>query len=91
LKFDRPIEARDGCFAYRFVSASGAGREVIVVWNPKSDATAELEVPRPRVRITNVVGEGFDQVTQPLPDNPRNWLLRVPLRAGAPAYVSPGR
>jgi hypothetical protein len=90
MRYDRPIEAGGDVFAHRFVSSRADGREVIAVWHPRSDATVELKLPAGNVRVINAVGENADHQTQAAPTAPAMRLLRLPLRAGAPAYVLSG-
>lgn len=89
LKYDRAVEAGEGIFAHRFVSAGGTGREVIAVWNPKSDATVKLKLAARRVHLTNGVGETKEQDTTPGENETR--FLALPLRAGTPVYVTTDR
>jgi hypothetical protein len=86
LKYGRAVEAGEGIFAHRFVSAGEARREVIVVWNPRSDTSVKLTLAAKRVRITNTVGESGERETAPGDNGVR--LLELPLRAGAAVYVT---
>jgi hypothetical protein len=88
MKHDRAVEAGEGVFAHRFLPTRGEGREVIAVWNPKSDGAAELKLPAKRVRIVNAIGEAADRGTQPVPGEPATRLLQLPLHAGVPVYVA---
>jgi hypothetical protein len=87
MKFDQPVEAGAGNFAHRFISTRGAGRVVIALWNPKSDATVDLKLPTQRVRLVNAMGEIREMETQPASGDSAMHLLTVSLKAGSPVYV----
>ena len=78
-----PMEAGPGNFAYRFAGAGA--RQVIAVWNPHTDATAELKLLANRIRVVNAVGEVSEPGT-PVGGGGRR-VTHLDLRAGVPVYV----
>lgn len=82
-----PVEAGTGNLAYRFAGPGPAGRETIVVWNPKLAATAQLKFSANRVKRVNAMGETIDLATEAAPGNGKTRVLRVELKAGDPVYL----
>jgi hypothetical protein len=89
LRFQGPVDAGPGNLAYRFGATAGGGREVIAVWNPKTNAVAELRLRAKRVEVVNAVGESERQTPDRTPGAGPERLLRLELKAGVPVFVVP--
>jgi hypothetical protein len=88
MKFDGPVAAGAGNFAFRFRTRGADGREVLAVWNPGSDAEVELRLPAKQVRVINAIGEVVERRTGPVRGDSSARSLRLHLKAGAPVYVT---
>jgi hypothetical protein len=87
LKFDGPVVAGEGTFAFRFRSSRPDGREALAVWNPSSDAEVEFTLPAKQIRVINAVGEVVECRVRPVRGDSSARVLRLHLKAGAPIYV----
>ncbi|MHB1035530.1 MAG: endo-1,4-beta-xylanase [Pirellulales bacterium] len=84
-RFDGPVPAPQGTFAFRFRPERPDGDAVIALWNPTGDAVVTLEVAAPRATLVNTIGERSRiEAAAVLGGKP---TVEVRLTKAAPVYV----